>query len=280
MIELRDYKDLIDLTPKDTSPLVLSLKEKESIVDNLLRIIEKDFPANVDFSADYSKKRLWLRAILNQIPPFDFEDQFFQLQNKLLSSEVNEKHITKQTELDFNDNLSIFQGDITTIQVDAIVNAGNSQLLGCFVPLHSCIDNIIISAAGFQVRNDLNLIMTKQDHEEPNGGAKITNAYNLPSKYIIHTVGPCIRGNLTDKDKRDLKNCYVNSLDLAKEMALHSIAFCCISTGEFRFPNDIACEIAVDTVKEWLKTNKYEMNVVFNVFKDIDRSLYEEKLHR
>ena len=280
MIELKDYKNLIDLEPKEKSTLVLSMQEKEKIVDSLLKIIKQNFSVNIDFSADYKDKRVWLRAILNQIPPFDFDSEFFDLQDKLLSSETNEKCKITLNDLKFDENIAIFQGDITTIQVDAIVNAGNSQLLGCFVPLHSCIDNIIISSAGFQVRNDLNVIMQKQDHEESNGNAKITNAYNLPSKYIIHTVGPCIYNELTEKDKQDLANCYISSLNLAKEMNLKSIAFCCISTGEFMFPNDIACELAVDTVKDWLKENKYDIKVVFNVFKDIDRSLYERKLQR
>jgi len=280
MIELKDYKNLIDLGPKEKSTLVLSVVEKENIVDSLLKIIKQNFSVNVDFSVDFDKKRIWLRAILNQIPPFDFGIDFFELQDKLLSSKTNEKRKITLNDLNFDENIAVFQGDITTMAVDAIVNAGNNQLLGCFVPLHSCIDNIIISAAGFQVRNDLNVIMQKQGHEEPNGKAKITNAYNLPSKYIIHTVGPCIYGKLTEKDKQDLANCYISSLELAKEMNLKSIAFCCISTGEFMFPNDIACDIVVDTVKNWLKENKYDIKVVFNVFKDIDRSLYERKLQR
>lgn len=280
MMTLRDYKNLIDLEPKEKSSLILPMQEKEKIVDNLLNIIKQNFSVDIDFSADYHQKRVWLRAILNQLPPFDFGKNFFELQDKLLSSETNEKRKISLKNLKFNENIAIFQGDITTIQVDAIVNAGNSRLLGCFVPLHSCIDNIIISSAGFQVRNDLNVIMKKQGHEEPNGNAKITNAYNLPSKYIIHTVGPCIYNKLTKKDEQDLANCYKSSLNLAKEMELNSIAFCCISTGEFMFPNDIACEIAIDTVKTWLKENKYDIKVVFNVFKDIDRSLYERKLQR
>ena len=280
MIELKDYKNLIDLEPKENFSLLLSVEEKGNIVDSLLKIIKQNFSVDIDFSADYNTKRVWLRAILNQIPPFDFRKEFFEFQDKLLSSETNEKRKITLNDLNFDENIAVFQGDITTIAIDAIVNAGNSQLLGCFVPLHSCIDNIIISSAGFQVRNDLNIIMKKQGHEEPNGNAKITSAYNLPSKYIIHTVGPCIYNELTEQDKQDLTNCYISSLNLAKEMNLKSIAFCCISTGEFMFPNDIACDIAVDTVKNWLKTNNYDIKVVFNVFKDIDRSYYERKLQR
>lgn len=280
MIELKDYKNLINLTLQSKSDIVLLHKEKEQIVNKLLKIIEKNSDLTFSPLSNYERKRNSLRGALNCFPPFDFGIDFFELQDKLLSSETNEKRKITLNDLNFDENIAVFQGDITTMAVDAIVNAGNNQLLGCFIPLHSCIDNIIISAAGFQVRNDLNVIMQKQGHEEPNGKAKITNAYNLPSKYIIHTVGPCIYGNVKEKDKQDLANCYISSLELAKEMNLKSIAFCCISTGEFMFPNDIACDIVVDTVKNWLKENKYDIKVVFNVFKDIDRSLYERKLQR
>lgn len=271
---------MINLTPQKKSDVILSTLEKEKIVDRLLEIIKLNFSIKMQLPNDYNQKRELLWGLLNQIPPFEFGNEFFELQNKLLSSETNEKNITKLADLKFDENIAIFQGDITTLQVDVIVNAGNSQLLGCFVPHHKCIDNIILSCGGFQIRNDLNVIMQKQGHSEPNGNAKITNAYNLPSKYVIHTVGPCIYGSLTKKDKQELASCYISSLELAKEMNLKSIAFCCISTGEFMFPNDIACDIAVDTVKNWLKENKYDIKVVFNVFKDVDRSLYERKLQR
>lgn len=280
MLKLKDYRNLINLTPKAKNITVLTAQQKAGIVDKLLKTLQQKFSVEIDFATDYQQKRNWLRAILNQLPPCDLGTEFFNLQDQLLSSETNEKNIIHSTDLTFNNQIALYQGDITMLAVDAIVNAGNSQLLGCFVPLHSCIDNIIISSAGFQVRNDLNVIMKKQGHEEPNGIAKITNAYNLPSKYIIHTVGPCIYENITEKHKQDLANCYRSSLNLAKEMDLKSIAFCCISTGEFMFPNDIACKIAVDTVKSWLKANKYDIKVVFNVFKDIDRSYYERKLPR
>lgn len=280
MIELKDYKNLINLMPQAKSDVILSTLEKEKIVDRLLEIIKLNFSIKMQLPNDYNQKRELLWGLLNQIPPYDFGDEFFELQDKLLSSETNEKQIITINDLKFNENIAIFQGDITTLQVDVIVNAGNRQLLGCFVPHHKCIDNIILSCGGFEIRNDLNVIMQKQGHEEPNGNAKITKAYNLPSKYIIHTVGPCIYANVKEKDKQDLANCYISSLELAKEMNLKSIAFCCISTGEFMFPNDIACDIAVDTVKNWLKENKYDIKVVFNVFKELDRSLYERKLQR
>ncbi len=280
MITLDDYKNLIDLKSTLKSDIVLTNKEKEEVVNRLLEIISQNFRVKIPQNANYNQKRDLLWGLLNQIPPFDFGEEFFALQNKLLSSERNENKIVTLEDLSFKNSIGIFQGDITTLAVDAIVNAGNKKLLGCFVPHHKCIDNIIISRGGFQIRNDLNKLMHLQGHDEPNGNAKITNGYNLPSKYIIHTVGPCIWGQLTEKDKNDLANCYISSLNLAKKMELKSIAFCCISTGEFRFPNDQACIIAVESVKKWLKENNYSIKVIFNVFKDLDRSFYERKLLR
>lgn len=278
MIYLNDYKKLINLDSVDRSNTILSYKERSDILDQLLKILSQKFNLEIDDNYTVEGKRKFFRAILNQLPPYDFDDDFFAMQDRLLTSETNEKTLIGVEELVFNNNIAMYRGDITTLQVDAIVNAGNSGLLGCFVPLHSCIDNIIISAAGFQVRNDLNVIMKMQGHEEPNGEAKITRAYNLPSKYIIHTVGPCIYGAVKSNDRNDLADCYINCLNLAREMGLHSIAFPCISTGEFHFPNDQACEIAIKSVHKWLGDNNYDIRVIFNVFKDIDEECYERRL--
>lgn len=278
MIELKDYQKLIKLTPHPKVNAILPKEEKEQIVQKLLDIIKKEFSVNIKQTKTYEEKRDLLWGLLNKTPPHNFGNDFFNLQDKLLQSEANEKKIVTTNDLKFVDNIAIFQGDITSLKVDAIVNAGNSKLLGCFVPLHKCIDNVIISCGGFQIRNDLNAIMKKQGHDEPNGNAKITSAYNLPSKFVIHTVGPCVHGQLTEKDKNELASCYVSSLNLAKEMNLKSIAFCCISTGAFCFPNDIACKIAINTVKNWLKDSGYDIKVVFNVFKDLDKKLYDKQL--
>ena len=174
--------------------------------------------------------------------------------------------------------MKIVQGDITTLEVDAIVNAANSALLGCFVPLHACIDNAIHSAAGLQLRDACNKIMQQQGHSEPTGKAKLTPAYNLPSKFVIHTVGPIIShsGNPTDKEENLLADCYENCLKISVENNLQSIAFCCISTGEFHFPNCRAAEIAVEVVRKFLAENN--LVVVFNVFKDLDLKIYRELL--
>lgn len=172
------------------------------------------------------------------------------------------------------DKLSVWQGDITRLKADAIVNAGNSQLLGCFVPCHGCIDNAIHSAAGVQLREECAGLMKQQGHEEQTGGAKITKAYNLPCSYIIHTVGPIVGSALREQDCKMLRSCYESCLALAEEKGLKTIAFCCISTGEFHFPNDRAARIAVETVAEWMSHSSLS-RVIFNVFKDLDLKLYE-----
>ena len=174
--------------------------------------------------------------------------------------------------------LYLWQGDITRLKVDAIVNAANSQMLGCFQPLHNCIDNCIHTYAGIQLRLKCNEIMQAQGHEEETGKAKITPAYNLPCEYVIHTVGPIVQGPLTKKHEELLASCYQSCLDIAEENGVKSIAFCCISTGVFMFPNKRAAEIAVETVKNWLDETGSDMKVVFNVYKDIDYLFYKNLL--
>ena len=179
-----------------------------------------------------------------------------------------------------SDRIYLWQGDITTLRADAIVNAANSGLCGCFIPLHSCIDNIIGSKAGIGLRNYLGNIMDKQGHPEPTGQAKITPGFNLPCKYIIHTVGPIVEGRLTKHHEEQLASCYRSCLKIAEENGIKSIAFCCISTGVFMFPNQRAAEIAVETVRDYLKDHDGIEKVVFNVFKDMDLEIYERLLNQ
>ena len=174
--------------------------------------------------------------------------------------------------------LVLWQGDITTLKVDAIVNAANSALLGCFRPLHSCIDNIIHTRSGIQLRLFCDDIMRRQGHEEPTGQAKITPAFNLPGKYILHTVGPIIYGPLRKQDCEALASCYRSCMKLAVENGCRSVAFCCISTGEFHFPQEKAAEIAVQTVTSFLNAQKSDIRVIFNVFKDEDLHIYQKLL--
>jgi O-acetyl-ADP-ribose deacetylase (regulator of RNase III) len=201
------------------------------------------------------------------------------VQDKLLQGLLREKGITDVNDLTpIRDNLYRWRGDITTLKADAIVNAANSAMLGCFVPCHACIDNAIHTFAGVQLRNECAEIMARQQHPEPTGQAKITKAYNLPSQYVLHTVGPIITGALTRGDCDLLASCYRSCLELAQEHKLRSVAFCCISTGEFRFPNESAAEVAVQTVSDFLNKSGSGMKVVFNVFKEIDFKIYKRLL--
>lgn len=230
-----------------------------------------------DISGDeYSQKRL-LRSLFNIRMPKPVSEEFATIQDSYLQEETARKGIIDIAGLEpLQEGIYLWQGDITTLKCDAIVNAANSQMLGCFCPCHGCIDNVIHTYAGVQLRNACYEIMRKQGHEERTGQAKITPAYNLPCKCVIHTVGPIVGGRLTDEHRKLLKSCYLSCLNEAVKNGLNSIAFCCISTGEFRFPNDIAAQIAVDTVKEYQK--EHEIKVIFNVFKDHDYELYRELL--
>lgn len=224
------------------------------------------------------EQRHLLRALMNLREPSPAGDEFIRVQNEYLHEEINKKGITYADSLPFvSDKLCLWQGDITTLACDAIVNAANSAMLGCFVPCHGCIDNAIHTFAGVQLRMECSEIMKKQGCPEPTGKAKLTSAYCLPCKYILHTVGPVALPELTDEHCAMLAECYRSCLSLAEKFGLHSIAFCCISTGEFRFPNQRAAEIAVSAVKSYLKNSSIE-RVIFNVYKDIDREIYRRLL--
>ena len=211
--------------------------------------------------------------------PEPVSEEFLQMQDAYLQEETARKGITSLEDLTpEKDNFYLWQGDITTLQCDAIVNAANSQLLGCFCPCHGCIDNAIHTFAGVQLRLACADIMLEQQHEEGTGQAKITPAFDLPCKFVLHTVGPIVQGRLTERDRELLASCYRSCLTLAEENAIKSIAFCCISTGEFHFPNDKAAEIAVQTVKEYRKQTRSKIEVIFNVFRDVDYKIYKKLL--
>lgn len=226
----------------------------------------------------FDQKKL-LRALMNVRIPKHINNQFITIQDEYLKEEIERKGIVSIDDLDeIQKDLYVWQGDITTLKCDAIVNAANSQMLGCFCPNHGCIDNAIHTYAGIQLRLKMNEIMSLQQTLEETGKAKITPAYNLPCQYILHTVGPIVHGVVTDKDKKDLKNCYRSCLELAEKAGLKSIAFCCISTGEFHFPNDLAAQIAIETVMEYKRKTSSEMKVIFNVFKSSDKQIYTDLL--
>lgn len=240
----------------------------------------------MEIPSDLQGKRDLFRALRNVRWPKPISDEFLHLQDEELQEQLKEKGVVTLTNIrrsckDARPCVSIWQGDITRLKVDAIVNAANSQMLGCFHPLHKCIDNAIHSAAGVQLREECYQQMLQQGHEEPTGQAKITKAYNLPCKYVIHTVGPIIPNGIpTEFQKEQLASCYRSIMACADENHLESIACCCISTGEFRFPNQLAAEIAVQTIKDYLATH-YDSSIkqlVFNVFKDVDKEIYQQIL--
>ena len=244
----------------------------------LIDYLIKEGYSDIKIPSDISEQKMLLRSLMNVRSPKAVSEEFIKIQDEYLQAETADKGITDVNNIvSVRDKLYIWQGDITTLKCGAIVNAANSAMLGCFVPCHKCIDNAIHTYAGVQLRPECANIMTKQGHEESTGQAKITNAYNLPCDYIIHTVGPIVYGGLTEKDCELLKSCYIECLKKAEENGIKSIAFCCISTGEFHFPNNKAAEIAVSTVKEYLQKSEIE-RVIFNVFKDEDRAIYTKLL--
>ena len=227
------------------------------------------------------QQRRLLRGLMNVRPPMPLDPRFLELQDALLAAEREEKGVVDGGALPViaaDPRLAVWQGDITRLKVDAIVNAANRALLGCFVPCHGCIDNAIHSAAGLQLRAECHAIMEAQGFPEPNGRAKLTKGYALPARYVLHTVGPIVRGRVTEQDRSELASCYRSCLETAAAHGLRSVAFCCISTGEFHFPNREAAEIAVGTVTDVLRGNTSIERVIFNVFKDLDAEIYRDIL--
>ena len=252
-------------------------------LEYLITCLIKEQPEYEEISipTEIEEKKRLLRSLMNVRPAVPISREFLRIQDEYLKNELTQQEIT---ELNFltsrKDNMYLWKGDITKLKVDAIVNAGNSALLGCFIPCHGCIDNAIHSNAGIQLRLECQKIMERQGKPEPTGKAKITKGYNLPATYVLHTVGPIVRGQLTEKDRTLLVACYRSCLELADTYELKSIAFCCISTGEFHFPNEIAGQIAVDTVKKYFRETGSQMEVVFNVFKEKDWEIYNRLLER
>lgn len=220
-----------------------------------------------------------LRGLMNIRLPRQVGEEFLKIQDEYLQEEIRRKGITETDSLiPVQEEMYLWQGDITTLRCDAIVNAANSQMLGCFCPNHGCIDNAIHTFSGIQLREACVKLMEEQGQEEKTGEAKITPAFNLPCNYVIHTVGPIVGWRLTENDKKLLASCYRSCLELAEKHGVRSIAFCCISTGEFHFPNDKAAEIAVRTVKEYKRQTGSRIEVIFNVFKDLDKEIYRKLL--
>lgn len=247
-------------------------------LDFLLRYLlaERKEYAGIRMPNSVSEKRHLLRSLMNVRPPIPASAEFLAVQDAYLQARLSERGVTRLGELKpAQPGIYLWQGDITTLAADAIVNAANSQMLGCFVPCHGCIDNAIHTYAGVQLRLACAAAMRQQGQEEATGHAKITKAYNLPCRFVLHTVGPIICGSVTKADRELLASCYRSCLDLAAETGLHSVAFCCISTGEFHFPGELAAEIAVHTVQAWRQQHPNQIEVIFNVFKDSDYEIYQ-----
>ena len=247
----------------------------------LIQSLLKENPAYRDLGipTDTNSQRQLLRGLMNLRAPRRMDAEFLKTQDEYLQAETAAKGITDIDDLTpVQPGLYLWQGDITTLKCDAIVNAANSGMTGCYIPNHRCIDNAIHTFAGVELRLACAELMATQGHPEPTGQAKITPAFNLPCRYVLHTVGPIIDGRVTKEDAELLASCYRSCLELAAENSLESVAFCCISTGEFHFPNELAAEIAVRTVKEFLKKQNSVKKVIFNVFKDLDKAIYEKLL--
>lgn len=266
--------------------------EEKKAQDQRLDYLVEEFKADsiqykdLRTPADTEGKRRILRSLMNIRMPGKMDDAVLAVQDAYLRERIRENGVIELSNIpEIRDGLSIWQGDITRLAVDAIVNAANSQMLGCFVPMHTCIDNCIHTFAGVQLRAECSRQMTLlrerygMDYEQPTAVPMLTDAYNLPAKKIVHIVGPIVEYRLTPRLENDLAACYRNTLDLCEQNGLRSVAFCCISTGVFRFPNQRAAEIAVETVTEWIKGHPSAVDrIIFNVFRDEDKQIYEDLL--
>lgn len=247
------------------------------LIQSLLK--ERPEYRDMNIPAEPESQRQLLRGLMNIRAPQRIGAGFLKMQDAYLQGETAAKGITDVADLTpIQPGLYLWQGDITLLKCDAIVNAANSGMTGCYIPNHRCIDNAIHTFAGVELRLACAELMAKQGYPEPTGQAKITPAFNLPCRYVLHTVGPIIDGRVTKADKELLASCYRSCLALAAENNLESVAFCCISTGEFHFPNDLAAQIAVETVKQFMNRKTSVKKVIFNVFKDLDKAIYEKLL--
>ena len=252
-------------------------ERREYLINKLLA--EQPQYRELEVPVEAGEQKRLLRSLMNVRRPQPVSSEIARVQDQYLQTETCVKGITEFSDLTpVEEGIYLWKGDITTLRCDAIVNAANSGMTGCYYPCHGCIDNAIHTFAGVQLRLECARIMERQGHEEPVGRAKITGAYNLPSNYIIHTVGPIVGEKVTPEDERLLEACYRSCLGLAESNNIKSIAFCCISTGEFHFPNERAAEIAVKTVRDYIKREDGQIEVIFNVFKEIDYDIYRKLL--
>lgn len=247
----------------------------------LIKRLLKEQPrySNIQIPVGTDEQKAMLRSLMNIRMPGTMDEDFLSVQDEYLRQINAEKGVVTLSDMEeIQQDIYIWKGDITRLKVGAIVNAANSGMTGCYQPCHNCIDNCIHTYAGIQLRLTCAEIMEEQGYQEPIGQAKITPSYNLPCDYVIHTVGPIVQGKLTKKHEELLESCYKSCVEIANENGVDSIAFCCISTGVFMFPNERAAEIAVKTIKEYKEKTNSSIKVVFNVFKDQDEEIYRELL--
>ncbi len=265
-----DYKELHMTQQERLSYLVKGLVEEYR---------EKYKDEHIEIPNDEAEQFTLFRALCNIRAAGAMPIEWMKVQDEFLNTLALEKGIVRIKDMEEREpQINLWQGDITRLSVDAIVNAANNQLLGCFAPNHKCIDNAIHTFAGIELRMECARMIEYMDMPEKTGVARKTYAYNLPASHVIHTVGPIVYDTVTDLEKEQLSSCYRSCLELANAYSLKSIAFCCISTGEFRFPNELAAQIAIDTVRRYLKETNSKIQVVFNVFKDIDYDIYNKLL--
>ena len=247
------------------------------LIQSLLK--ENPLLQSEEIPTDGERQKILLRGLMNVRRPKEIDPEFLRVQDEYLQNEIAEKGVTRLDDLTPTEpGIYLWQGDITTLECDAIVNAANSGLTGCYIPNHRCIDNAIHTYAGVELRLACEKLIEKQGFPEPTGQAKITPAFNLPCRFVLHTVGPIVRGRVTNRDREQLSSCYRSCLELAEKNGLNSVAFCCVSTGEFCFPNEEAAKIATKTVRDFMKSLACVKKVVFNVFKDIDKEIYSRLL--
>ena len=254
-------------------------ERRQYLIQELLN--ENHTYKKIQVPAGAADQKHLLRSLMNVRWASPLTEEFTEIQDAYLREENETRGIVHLQDLtEVQPELYLWQGDITRLAVGAIVNAANSGMTGCYQPCHTCIDNCIHTYAGIELRNYCQILMDRQGHEEPTGQAKITPGFNLPCQYVIHTVGPIVSGSLTKRHEELLVSCYKSCLETAEQKKLDSIAFCCISTGVFMFPNERAAEIAVETVQNWKRDTGSRINVIFNVYKDEDLEIYRRLLCR
>ena len=276
---LNGFESVVDLTPYPR-PETLSEEEKAAATDTLLKFLLRERGMIAAFSASPERKRALVRGYMNERPAHPIPADIITVQDRLFWTESVEKGIVDAASFRYDEHgLALWEGDITRLGIDGIVNAANSGMLGCFLPNHNCIDNVIHSAAGMQLRDDCAKIIADQGRGEETGDCKLTRAFNLPSRYVLHTVGPMIRREVGEAERAQLRSCYYSCLDVAERAGLGAVAFCCISTGVFNFPRAEAAEIAVGAVLKWKMRHKESgLRVVFNTFLEEDTAIYRNIL--